>query len=79
MAAKKKAAKKKTKKLPVPAQNFLVKSVCKEVLKGFDKNVAGDAFEGLNNVVMWYLQQGAARAEANGRKTVRGHDFGIMG
>jgi len=64
-------AKKKAPELP----NFLVKSVCKEALKETGCNVAGDALEGLNMVVGWYIQQAAARAEANGRKTVRAHDF----
>ncbi len=80
MAAKKKAAKKKaSKKAAAPAPSFVVKSVCKEILKEHDCNVASDAFDGLNNVVGWYLQQAAARAEANGRKTVRAHDFLVMG
>ena len=34
-----------------------------------------DAMEGLNAVVYWYLEQAAKRAKANGRKTVRKHDF----
>lgn len=84
MAAKKKAAKKKaTKKKsakksapkPVEVPNFVVKSVCKEVLKGMELNIAGDALDGLNMVVGWYLEQAGKRAEANGRKTVRAHDF----
>lgn len=54
---------------------LLVGSKTKDVLKGHDVNVAGDALEGLNNVVHWYIAQAAARAEANGRKTVRAHDF----
>lgn len=74
--AKKKAASKK--KAPAPPPNLVVKSVCKEVLKGHDCNVAGDALEGLNMVVQWYLDQAAARAAANGRKTVRAHDFIVM-
>ena len=75
----KKKAKKKSKKAPAPAPNLVVKSVCKEILKGHDCNVAGDALEGLNAVVAWYLDQAAARAAANGRKTVRAHDFITMG
>ena len=54
---------------------LLVGSKTKEALKERDVNVAGDALEGLNQVVHWYIQQAAARAEANGRKTVRAHDF----
>ena len=61
----------KTKELDM----LLVGSKTKEALKERDVNVAGDALEGLNQVVHWYIQQAAARAEANGRKTVRAHDF----
>lgn len=79
MAAKKKAAAKKKKSAkkaaPKEVPNYVVKSVCKEALKGMDLNIAGDALDGLNNVVGWYLQQAGARATANGRKTVRAHDF----
>jgi histone H3/H4 len=64
-------AKKKAPELP----NFLVKSVCKEALKAHDVNVAGDALDGLNNVVGWYIAQAASRAKANKRKTVQAHDF----
>lgn len=62
-------AKKKAKEM------LLVGSKTKEALKGHDVNVAGDALDGLNEIVHWYIQQAAARAEANGRKTVRAHDF----
>lgn len=78
MAAKKKAAKKKAKKAAAP-QNYVVKSVCKEALKASGCNVSGDAFDGLNGVVEWYIQQAAARAAANNRKTIRAHDFCVMG
>jgi histone H3/H4 len=66
-------AKKKSKKKTAP--DLVVKSKCKEVLKGHDCNVAGDALDGLNMVVQWYLEQAATRAKNNGRKTVRAHDF----
>ena len=33
--------------------------------------------EGLNSVVHWYVEQACKRAKANGRKTVRAHDFCI--
>jgi histone H3/H4 len=72
-------AKKKTKKTAAKkskaAPDLVVKSKCKEVLKGKNCNVAGDALDGLNMVVAWYLEQAATRAQANGRKTVRAHDF----
>ena len=60
-----------------PPPSYLVKSVCKEALKGHDVNVAGDALDGLNGVVHWYIQQAAARAKANKRKTVQAHDFHV--
>lgn len=54
---------------------LLVASKAKAALKAHDVNVSGDALESLNMVVHWYLDQAAKRAKANGRKTVRGHDF----
>lgn len=56
-------------------ESVVVTSKAKAVLKKAKMNVAGDAFEGLNAVVYWYLEQAARRAKANGRKTVRKHDF----
>lgn len=57
---------------------LLVGSKTKAALKAYGVNIAGDALDGLNGVVYWYLEQAAKRAGANGRKTVRGHDFVIM-
>ncbi len=54
---------------------LLVGSKTKDALRGMDCNVASDALEALNGVVHWYIEQAAKRAVANGRKTVRGHDF----
>ena len=71
MAKKKKKASKKK----AAAPDLVVKSKCKEALKAHGCNVAGDALDGLNMVVGWYCEQAAARAAANGRKTVRAHDF----
>lgn len=62
-----------------PQEMLLVASKTKQVLKDAGCNVSGDALDSLNELVHWYLSQAAKRAEANGRKTVRGHDFGIMG
>jgi histone H3/H4 len=70
MAAKKKA--KKTQEM------LLVSSKTKAALKEMDVNVAGDALDALNGLVYWHVEQAANRANANGRKTVRGHDFVIM-
>lgn len=73
MAKKKKAAPKGKK-----MESLVVGSKAKAVLKKAKCNVAGDALDGLNGVLYWYLEQAAKRAQANGRKTVRAHDFAIM-
>lgn len=54
---------------------LLVGSKTKDALRTKGCNVSGDALDYLNNVVHWFVEQGAKRAKANGRKTVRGHDF----
>jgi histone H3/H4 len=58
---------------------LLVGSKTKEALKKHGCNVGGDALDALNMVLHWYVEQGAKRAAANGRKTVRAHDFIIGG
>ncbi|UCF66730.1 MAG: hypothetical protein JSV80_13220 [Acidobacteriota bacterium] len=77
---KKKAGKRraKTKARSKKAPSFemlMVTSKVKQALRNHDVNVASDAVESLNGVVHWYIQQAASRAAANGRKTVRAHDF----
>lgn len=54
---------------------IIVASKAKAALKAHGVNVAGDAMGALNMVCHWYLEQAAKRAAANGRKTVRAHDF----
>ena len=54
---------------------LVIASKAKAVLSKAGCNTAGDALEGLNGLVYWYLDQAAKRAKANGRKTVRAHDF----
>jgi histone H3/H4 len=54
---------------------LVISSKAKAVLKKAGCNTSGDAFDGLNGLVYWYLEQAAKRAKANGRKTVRSHDF----
>jgi histone H3/H4 len=54
---------------------LLVGSKTKAALKAHDVNVSGDALDSLNKLVYWYVEEAAKRAKANGRKTVRGHDF----
>lgn len=56
-------------------ESLVVTSKAKAVLKKYKMNVAGDAMEGLNGLIYWYLDQAAKRAKNNGRKTVRKHDF----
>lgn len=68
-------AKKAAAKSSPAMEMLLVGSKSKEVLKAHGLNVAGDALEGLNALVYWYLDQAAKRAQANGRKTVRKYDF----
>jgi len=74
---KRKAAKgsKSTKKAPKAAEMLLVGSKVKNAIRAHNMNVGGDAADSLNMVVYWYIEQAAKRAQANGRKTVRAHDF----
>ena len=57
---------------------LLVGSKAKAEIKGRGCNTAGDALEGLNGWAHWLIEQAAKRAKANGRKTVRGHDFIVL-
>ena len=52
---------------------LVVKSKVKELVK--DMNVAGDFAEGLNEILIWFVEQASARAEANGRKTIGARDL----
>lgn len=61
-----------------PAEMLLVASKVKAMIKDAGFNTAGDALEGLNAVVAWYVEQATKRANANNRKTVRAHDFATM-
>jgi histone H3/H4 len=54
---------------------LVIVSKAKSVLKKSGCNTAGDAFQALNGYLYWLLEQAAKRAKANGRKTVRPHDF----
>ena len=58
-----------------PTESLLVASKVKGLIKAADCNTAGDALDGLNSYVSWLVLQATARAKANGRKTVRAHDF----
>lgn len=74
----KKKAKKKSSSKKGSGEMLLVTSKVKAQLKAQGVNVAGDALVGLNSLIHWYIHQACGRAQANGRKTVRSHDFLIM-
>ena len=72
-------AKAKKKKTASKSQEvLLVGSKVKAAIKAAGCNTGGDAIDGLNGWVHWLIGQATERAGANGRKTVRAHDFMIM-
>ena len=73
--AKKRSSGSKKKEVEV----LLVGSKVKAAIKEAGCNTGGDALDGLNAWVHWLIGQATARADANGRKTVRAHDFMLMG
>ncbi len=73
--AKKTAAKKGAK---LPMEMLLVSSKVKAALRANNVNVGEGTLETLNGLIHWYIAQGALRAQANKRKTVRGHDMIMM-
>ncbi|MFQ5417036.1 MAG: hypothetical protein ACE5FL_08340 [Myxococcota bacterium] len=54
---------------------LLIGSKVRAAIKATGCNTGGDAVDGLNAWVQWLIQQATKRARANGRKTVRAHDF----
>jgi len=58
-----------------PTEMLLVASKVRQMIKDAGYNTAGDALDGLNAYVGWLVSQAAKRADENGRKTVRKHDF----
>ena len=52
---------------------LVTKSKIKSVVSG--QNISGDFAEALNEVLVYFVSQACARAEANGRKTVGGRDL----
>ena len=73
--AKKKTAKRKSAATRAPSEVLLVGSKVKSAIKDAGCNTGGDAIDGLNMWVHWLIGQATNRAAANGRKTVRAHDF----
>jgi len=76
--AKAKTTKKRTTKKAAVKEVLLVGSKVKATIKEANCNTGGDAIDGLNHWVHWLIEQGTQRAAANGRKTVRAHDFMVM-
>lgn len=54
---------------------LVVSSKVKAAIKKAKCNTSGDALDGLNNWIYWLIEDATKRAKANGRKTVRKHDF----
>lgn len=54
---------------------LVVGSKVKAIIKESGCNTGSDALDGLNGWIHWLIDQASKRAIANGRKTVRGHDF----
>lgn len=65
----------RTSKKKPQKEMLLVSSKVKNALREHDVNVSAEVTEALNEVVHWYIDQAAKRAEANKRKTVRAYDF----
>ncbi len=55
--------------------NYVVKSMVKERISKGKCHSSSDVVEAINGLLEYYLDQAVKRAKANGRKTVRGHDF----
>jgi histone H3/H4 len=76
--SKTKTSKTQTKGAAAPKKEveiLLVGSKVKQQIKDAGFNTGGDAIQGLNSWVTWLIKQATQRAQANGRKTVRAHDF----
>jgi hypothetical protein len=63
--------------LNMSEETLVVASKVKAAISAKGCNTGADAVGGLNAWVQWLIGQATARAKANGRKTVRGHDFMI--
>ena len=74
-ATKKKATKKTTAKKSSKKEVLVVGSKLRDAIRKQKCNVGGDVIEGVNEYIYWLVEQAAARAKANGRKTVRKHDI----
>lgn len=75
-AIKRKVAKKKVaKKKAVKLENLVVISKVKDYIKSKDMFCSADVVEGLTCAVACIVDRAAARAAANGRKTIKKSDL----
>jgi histone H3/H4 len=70
----KKKAKKTAKKAAAKKEMLLVGSKVKAALRSYNVNVGEGTVDALNEMLYWYVEQAAKRADKNKRKTVRGYD-----
>ena len=56
-------------------QSYIVSSRVKDRIKGMGFKASSDVMDGLNTYINWKIDAACRRAENNGRKTIRGHDF----
>lgn len=54
---------------------YVVRARVKEFISNAKCQSSADVADAVGCVVQWYLEQGVARAKANGRKTVRAYDI----
>jgi hypothetical protein len=73
--AKKKTKKKAAAKKGAPKESLVVGAKVKNLIKDANCFTAGDALEGLNDLVYAHVDQAIKRAGANKRKTVKKYDF----
>jgi histone H3/H4 len=57
------------------AEVVVVASKVKAAIKAAGFKTSGDSVDALNRYIYWLIAEACARADANGRKTVRGYDF----
>lgn len=55
--------------------SLLIASKVRELIRQHSCNTAGDALDGLNGWLHFLIEQACKRAQNNGRKTIRAHDF----
>lgn len=74
--AKKSAAKKApAKKIATSGEPLIVASKVKAFIKSQDKMTASETLDAINGKVYCMLKSAVARAEANGRKTIKPQDL----